>query len=157
TRRGLVALLAAEGAAIGAAGALAGTVLALLASRAMLGRAGADLGAGYFAGGAAGFAPDPRALAGIALLAIALSAIAAAWVARAVGRIPVAEALRDRAVDLPGAGRGAAAWAIALFLGGIPLLFLPPVGGLPLAGYAAIALWLAASVAAVTPLSRAAL
>jgi putative ABC transport system permease protein len=36
-------------------------------------------------------------------------------------------------------------------------LFVPPAGGLPLGGYGAIALWLAASVAAVTPLCRAVL
>lgn len=157
TRRGLALLLATEGAAIGAAGALAGTALGLLGSRAMLGRVGADLGAGYFASDAARFAPDPLALAGIALLGVAMSATAAAWVARAVGRIPVAEALRDRAVDLPGGGRNAPAWSAALFLAGVPLLFAPPAAGLPVAGYAAIALWLAAAVVAVTPLCRAVL
>src|SRR5262249_35917006 len=66
----------------------------------------------------------------------------------------VAEALRDRSVDLPAPQQGGAAIALALFAAGVPLLFAPPIDGLPLAGYAAIALWLAASVAAVTPACR---
>src|SRR5204863_3781845 len=59
--------------------------------------------------------------------------------------------------DLPQDARRSAAIAAALFVAGIPLLFSPPVGGLPLAGYSAIALWLCAAVAAVAPLCRSAL
>jgi putative ABC transport system permease protein len=72
-----------------------------------------------------------------------------------VGRIEVADALRDRAVDLPHDSRRATIAALVLFAAGVPLLFVAPVGGLPLAGYAAIALWLAASVISVAPLCRA--
>jgi putative ABC transport system permease protein len=72
-----------------------------------------------------------------------------------VGRMPVAEALRDRAIDLPAVGHGGASLAAALSLAGIPLLFVPPMGGLPVGGYAAIAAWLGAAVAAVAPLCRA--
>ena len=157
TRRGLAGLLALEGAILGAAGAAAGVVLALLASRALLSRGAADLGAGYFAGHAGAFAPDPWGLAAIAGVAMAMAVGGALWVAREVDRMAVADALRDRSVDLP---RGASAsWAPALLLaiGGIPFLFLPPVRGLPLAAYAAITFWLAAAVAAVAPMCRAAL
>ena len=155
TRRGLTLLLALEGATIGAAGAVLGTVLGLAASRVLLQRAGADLGAGYFAGHAGAFAPDPRALAGIALLAIAMAVGAALWVARTVDRIPVAEALRDRAVDLPQDARLSTWLALGFVVAGVPFLFLPAVDGLPLAGYGAIALWLCAAVAAVTPACQA--
>jgi putative ABC transport system permease protein len=155
TRAGLAALLALEGAAIGAAGAAIGTALALAGSRFMLRQSGADLGAGYFGGHGGVFAPDPWALAGIALLGIAMSVAGALWVARAVGRIAIADALRDRAVDLPHDSRRAAWVAVALFTAGVPLLFAGPTAGLPLAGYAAIALWLAASVVSVAPLCRA--
>jgi putative ABC transport system permease protein len=155
TRRGLSGLLALEGAALGATGAAIGTALGLAGSRALLERSGADLGAGYFSGQAGAFAPDPWALAGIALVGVAMSVAGALWVARAVGRIAVAEALRDRAVDLPRVS-GAPGWtAIVLAAAGVPLLMLPPAAGLPLAGYAAIALWLCAAVAAVAPLCRA--
>lgn len=157
TRRGLTTLLAAEGAAIGLAGAALGTALALAASRAVLARGGADLGAGYFAGHAGAFAPDPWGLAGIAAIAVAMAVAGALWVARAVARIPVAEALRDRAVDLPQDSGSSARAAIAFAAAGVPLLWVPPIGGLPLGGYAAIAAWLAACVAAVGPLCRAVL
>lgn len=154
TRRGLYALLAMEGAIIGAIGAVLGTLIGIAGSRALLARSGADLGAGYFEGHGGAFAPDALGLAGIALLGIAMSVAGALWVARAVGRLEVAQALRDRAIDLPQADEFGG-WAAALLvLAAIPLLFLPSLGGLPIAGYLAIALLLAASVAAVSPLCR---
>ncbi|HET7547936.1 MAG TPA: ABC transporter permease [Usitatibacter sp.] len=154
TRRGLRVQLALEGAILGGTGAAIGTALGIVASRALLARVGADLGAGFFGGEATSFAPDPRALAAIALGAIALSIFAALRVARAVELIPVAEGLRDRAIDLP-ASRGTAWHAAAFVLAGVPLLFAPPLAGLPLGGYAAIAAWLVAAVLAVGPLCRA--
>ena len=157
TRRGVTALLAGEGAAMGAVGAAIGTLLGLAASRALVDRAGADLGAGFFGGQGSAFAPDPLGLAGIALLAIAMSVAAAMRVARAVNRVDVAEALRDRALDLPHDARHAGAIALLLLGLGVPLLFVPPVAGLPLGGYCAIALWLGAAVFAVAPACRLAL
>ena len=154
TRRGLAMLLALEGALVGAAGAVLGTALALAASRVLLASGGADLGAGYFAGHAGAFAPDPAGLAAIAAIAIAMAVAGALRVARAVGRMPVADALRDRAIDLPQEPGASIVVAAALALAGVPLLLLPPAKGLPLAGYAAIALWLGAAVVAVTPLCR---
>src|SRR6185437_8924198 len=109
---------------------------------------GADLGAGYFSGAGVPFAPDARALGAIALLAVALCVAATLRVASAVGRIPVADALRDRAIDVsvaPGSIRLAAACAIV----GVPLLLAPALEGLPLGGYAAIGAWLAAAVAGI--------
>jgi putative ABC transport system permease protein len=152
TRRGLVAMLAFEGGLLGVVGAALGTLLGLAASRVLLERAGADLGAGYFAGHAGAFAPDPWGLAGIAVIAVAMAMAGTLVVARSVARIPVAEALRDRAVDLPQDPKVSAWIAVGLFLAGVPLLFLPAAAGLPLAGYGAIALWLAAAVASVVPL-----
>jgi putative ABC transport system permease protein len=154
TRRGLAALLALEGAAIGLLGAVLGTGLGVVASRVLLAGAGPDLGAGYFSDSGAAFAPDVAALGAIACVGIAMSVGGALWVARAVGRIPVAEALRDRAIDLP-SGPSGAGLAVLFAIGGVPFLFLPAVGGLPVGGYAAIAAWLVASVLAVGPLCRA--
>ncbi len=153
TRRGLAGQLALEGALLGGLGALLGTALGILGSRALLRHGGADLGAGYFGGGDVAFAPDPLALAAVALLGVAMSVGAALWVARAANRVPVAEALHDRAIDLP-AGAGAGRYALGCLLLGVPLLAAPPIAGLPLGGYAAIAAWLAAAVLAVGPLCR---
>ena len=156
TRRGIAVELAMEGAVLGAIGAALGSAIGIAGSRFLLARVGGDLGGGFFDSAGVPFAPDPGALAAIALLAIALCTAAALRVAWAVGRIPVAEALRDRAIDIsvaPASLRSAAAFAIL----GVPLLLAPSVGGLPLGGYAAIAAWLAAAVLAVAPICRAVL
>ena len=155
TRRGLSLLLTLEGAAIGALGAAIGTGLALFASRFLLEHAGGDLGAGLFDASRSDFTADWAALAFIAMLGVGMSVAGALWVARAVGRIEVAEALRDRAVDLPQAWAGSGKLALACALAGAALLVVPPIAGLPLGGYGAIAAWLAASVLAVSPLCRA--
>ncbi len=154
TRGDVVALLTGEGALLGLVGAVFGTGLGLVGSRVLLDRVGADLGAGFFGSQGNAFAPDPLGLAGIAAIGVAMS-MAGAWqVARRVSRIDVAEALRDRALDLPppaGGLRNALLFAAA----GVPFLFAPPVSGLPLGGYVAIGLWLSAAVAAVGPACRA--
>ena len=155
TRRGVALLLTLEGAAIGAVGSAIGTALGLFASRFLLAHAGGDLGAGFFSASRSDFTPDIPALAFIAALGIGMSIAGALWVARAVGRIEVAEALRDRAIDLPQASAGAGKLALVLAIAGVPLLFVPPIAGLPLGGYGAIAAWLCASVLAVGPLCRA--
>ncbi|HET9650600.1 MAG TPA: ABC transporter permease, partial [Usitatibacter sp.] len=155
SRRGVALVMAIEGAILGAVGSVFGIAIGLWGSEALLRRSGGDLGAGYFSGNAGAFSPDPWALAAIALLAIGASVVAALWVSRSVGRIAIAEALRDRAVDLAPPSRRGVAIALALFAAGIPLLMLPPHGEIPLGGYGAIALWLAASVAAVGPVCRA--
>ncbi|HYC36914.1 MAG TPA: FtsX-like permease family protein [Usitatibacter sp.] len=155
TRRGVAALVLLEGAVIGALGAALGTALGIAASRTLLQRSGGDLGAGFFEGLGATFTPDPAGLAAIALLGAGVAVAGALWVARGVAGIAVADALRDRAIDLPFGARRHAAVAIALAALGVPLLFVPPLGGLPLGGYAAIGAWLVAAVAAVTPVCRA--
>ncbi len=154
TRRGIAVLLGLEGAAIGVVGAAVGTVLAVLASRAVLQRFGPDLGAGYFGAEDARFTADAAALGAIALLGAAMSVGGALWVARGLGRLDIAQALRDRALDLPAIPRRGGLLVVVLLLAGVPLLAAPPVAGLPLGGYAAIAAWLAAAVAAVGPACR---
>jgi putative ABC transport system permease protein len=154
TRRGLLVLLALEGAILGAAGSAVGTALGIVAARTLLRRLGPDLGAGYFSE-ATRFEPDRLALGAIAALGVAMCVAAAWWIARSLQRMDVAEGLRDRSADLPRSSTAALPLAIVLALAGIPLLMLPPVAELPLGGYGAIAAWLLASVLAVGPISRA--
>ncbi|QJR11319.1 hypothetical protein DSM104443_02394 [Usitatibacter rugosus] len=155
TRGGLARLVLVEGLLVGLAGAAIGTLGGLAVSRVVLERFGTDLGSGYFRGIEATFAPDPWALSAIAFLGIATS-LAGAWaVARSASRVEIASALRERAHDLPAGDRHALPVALGLIVAGVPFLWAPPVGGLPLGGYTTIALWLAASALLVPPACRA--
>ena len=153
-RAGLARLVLAEAAAVGAAGAALGLALgyafAILAVRA----SGGDLGAGMFRGLApqVAFAPG----AALAYLAAGISvAVAGAWLpALEAARTPPAQALKAgdeqrlfaRAVSLkPSAVLLAAACVLA---------FLPPLDGLPLGGYAAIACLLVGGVLLMPRLSQ---
>ncbi|APV50932.1 hypothetical protein BWI17_15280 [Betaproteobacteria bacterium GR16-43] len=157
TGRGLSFLIVMEGALVGVAGAIVGTLLGLAASRAILRRSGTDLGAGYFRGLDATFAPDPWALGAIALLGVAAAAAGCGVIARAASRLDVAAALRDRALDVPQQRSGGVIAAACLAALGAVLLLVPPVTGLPVGGYLAITCWLAASVLLVAPACRGAL
>jgi hypothetical protein len=84
-----------------------------------------------------------------------MSIAAALWVARAVGRMSVADALRDRAVDLPTVGRSGAVTALALFAAGFRSCSRRPCTGFPSAGMPPSPHGLGAAVAAVAPLCRA--
>ena len=153
TAGGLRAFLALEGALLGVGGAVAGTALGLAASRAMLERFGYDLGAGFFSGTGNTFAPDAASLAAIGLLGVATAAAAALAVTRPLARLDVAQALKDRHLDLPSPPGG---WALPLALaaGALAAAFVPPAGEIPVGGYLSIGLALAAAVMAVGPASR---
>ena len=133
-------VLGGVGSAVGLA---AGAGLAALALRLL----GGDLGGGYFGGGAPALAWPPLALAACFVLGT-LAAVAGAW-------FPArqAEALSP-AVALKGLGghdsRAAPLWpGLALLGAGGLLALLPPVAGLPLAAYAAVAALLAGGVVLV--------
>ena len=147
------AFLAIEGGLLGLAGALAGTVLGLAASRAMLEKFGYDLGAGFFSGAGNTFSPDAGALAIIGVLGILTAAAAALAVTRPLARLDVAQALKDRHLDLP-APPGGWSWPLALATGALGAAYLPPAGEIPVGGYLSIGLALAAAVVAVSPASR---
>ncbi|HET7764733.1 MAG TPA: ABC transporter permease [Burkholderiales bacterium] len=146
TRRGLVAMLLAEAAAVGALGALAGIALGHASAGVVLRRFGAELGGGYFRGLVPELALDWPAL----LLFLVLGTLAAvlgslAPALEAAGAAP-ASALK------PGDEARAfeplqSAWpGVAVVLAGAVLTQAGPVGGLPLAGYLAIALLLVGTV-----------
>jgi len=141
------ALILAESATIGLAGSAlglaAGAGLAALALRLL----GGDLGGGYFAGGAPTLAWPLGALAACGALGTAATVVGAWWPARQ------AEALAP-ALALKGLGSGpvgrAPVWpGLALLAAGGGLALLPPVAGLPLAAYAAVAALLAGGVVLV--------
>ena len=146
TRRGLVAMLLAEAAAVGALGAVAGIALGYASAGVVLRHFGAELGGGYFRGLAPELALDWPALAlffVLGVLAAVLGSLAPAL--EAAGAAPAA-ALKagdeGRAFD-----RLQSAWpGLAVMLAGAALTQAGPVRGLPLAGYLAIALLLVGTV-----------
>jgi len=146
TRGALVAMLLLEAAVIGAVGATAGIVLGRAAAAMVLERFGAELGAGYFRALAPTLAPDGAALA----LFIAMGILAAVLGSLA----PALEAAHARPAWALKAGDEERAlekfrpvWpGLAVLLAGAVLTQAGPVGGLPLFGYAAIALLLVGTV-----------
>ncbi len=142
TRRQLVALLVGEGVVLGVVGSvvglLAGYALATVALRVF----GADLGSGYFRGVVPHAAVDPWSV----LLFLCLGTLTAA----AGSAVPAAEAARAAPAQALKAGDEARALAhgrrwrsgLAALATGGALALLPPVAGLPLFGYASIALML---------------
>jgi putative ABC transport system permease protein len=143
-RRRLVLLeCALLGTAGSALGLLGGTALAAAALRWLAG----DLGGGYFPG----ITPALQIDAASALIFGALGTAAAViggWVpARHAERLPPAQALKGLGSAEPPRVR---AWpGMALCAAGAALAFAPPVAGLPLAAYAAVACLLFGGVALV--------
>ena len=145
----------AQGAVLGAIGAVLGTALGVALATALLAAVGGDLGGGYFSGSRPRLALPAGAIAlfaGLGLAVGVLGALAPAW---AASRAAPARALRSGSAEdtLAGLARG----RVALLLGaaGAVLLAAPPIGGLPIGAYAAIAAWLVAGVACVPLITRA--
>jgi putative ABC transport system permease protein len=143
TRRRLVAALVVEGALLGvigsALGIAAGWLLAELAVRVI----GPDLGSGYFRGIAPALAPT--------LIALAISFALGVAVATLGSLLPALEAARTSPAFALKAGDEERAftrlrppWAgLVAIVAGAGAAFLPSIDGLPLFGYASIALLLA--------------
>jgi len=140
TRRRLVCLLLVEGAIVGAAGSLLGLAAGYVLAGAALRVFGADLGAGYFRGVAPAVVLEPLAtfvFGALGILAAALGSL-----------IPALEAARAAPAAALKAGDEQAAfhplrraWPGASLLAAGALASLsPPLAGLPIMGYVAIAL-----------------
>jgi putative ABC transport system permease protein len=139
TRRRLAAIVAIEGLLIGTGGAVLGVAAGYAMALAAMRYAGADLGSGFFRGVEPSIDLDASALLAFVLLGVA-AAVLGAWA-------PACEAARAEPARALKAGDEEAALARfrppargfgVLALGAI-LVYLPPIGGLPLGGYAAIA------------------
>jgi putative ABC transport system permease protein len=153
-RGALTRQIVIEGALVGVAGAALGILLGHGLAGLALRLFGGDLGGGYFGGGVSGPAPAPLAALAFAGLGVA--------VAVAGSLVPAIEAARARpAVALKTGGaagdpRAAPPLLPALALlaaGGLAALG-PPLWGLPLLGYLAMALLLAGGVAIMPWLAR---
>lgn len=140
--RQLVGQIVAEGAAIGLVGSLLGALLGIGMARFAMGLFGGDLGGGYFTGVAPELIVDGPTVAGFVLLGMGAAAAGSLAPALEIARAVPAQALKS------GAETGlsplvARFWpGILLLLVGAVLTQLPPLDGLPVAGYLAIVCWL---------------
>ncbi|MEK8089485.1 ABC transporter permease [Thermithiobacillus plumbiphilus] len=146
TPRELVVLLLGEGLLIGLMGALLGLALGVGLAAAGLALLGGDLGGGYFEGIAPSLQLEPATLIIYFTLGLFVALLGALAPALEAARTEAAPALKGGDVER----------ALGRLRGSLPGLFLialgllatqaPPVGGLPLFGYIAIALLLVGAV-----------
>ena len=154
-RRGVVAAVALEGAVIGVIGAAGGLLIGYLLAAAALRWFGGDLGAGYFEGGASRIVFQPWAAAGFFALGLGAAVLGSALPARVAARAAPAAALKN-AGDVLDPRRAVPWWpALLLLAAGGGAALLPAIGGLPLLGFASMALLLGGGVAGVPWLARA--
>lgn len=142
----VVRLVIAEGASMGAVGSMFGVGLGIGMAAIVMDRFGADLGGGYFQGLAPALSIDPLAVGAYLALGTLAAAIGSALPALEMARVAPAQALKSGAEGAQ-AGRRAAAWpGLVLLAAGGVLTQLPPLDGLPLAGYLAIVCWLVGGI-----------
>ena len=143
TRREQLRLILVSAAAIGAFGALLGTVLGALAAEFGLRALGGDLGAGYFRD--AEFSTHLYEWIAFLVLGVLVAVVSAIAPALEAYRIPPAFALKS--TEAGSIDAKSHEWTGALFVVlGAMMLLLPAVDGLPLPGYVAIALLLIGAV-----------
>ena len=153
-RAGIVAAVALEGAIIGIVGAALGLAAGYAMAVAALRLLGGDLGGGYFGGGAAHIVFQPIAAATFFALGVAAALLGSVLPARSAARAAPAAALKNAGDILD--PRAPVPWrpALMLLLAGGGMALLPAVGGLPLFGFASMALLLAGGIAGVPWLVR---
>ena len=145
-RHALFAWLLAEGALVGLAGGVVGVALGHVLAWGALALLGGDLGAGYFSGLEPSLQFEPQVAAIYVALGM-LAGVAGAWLpAREAATVSPAQALKagDEAVLVGGSGHP---WpGVTLLLTSLAACALPPLAGLPVGGYLAVACLLAGSV-----------
>ena len=139
TRPALVRWLVAEGLVLGALGSTLGLAIGYALAAYALEHFGGDLGAGYFQTLSPALHAAPAALAVFWLLGIAFSVLGAAVPAVSAGRRAPALALKAGDEEENIKKHGVTITGLILIALGLMLALAPPLLGLPLPGYAAIA------------------
>ena len=138
--------LLGEGLALGAVGSLLGVILGVLIAAAILKFLTADLGNGQLRAVGASLRAAPLQLLAFFAIGIAVAGVGA-WVpARNAARQPPARALKGGDGDYQSVARVSWRSGLGLLLLGAALAWLPPIAGLPIFGYAAIAALLLGAV-----------
>jgi putative ABC transport system permease protein len=153
TRGQQLALVLAGSAIIGTFGAVLGVMLGLAAARIGLGAIGGDLGAGYFRGLAAQFEVRGWEIAAFCVLGVAVAVTGALRPAIEAARVPTAAALKAGDVTSGELRTHGRIVTVVLLLAALVLL-LPPIAGLPLPGFIAIAMLMIGAVIAMPSVVR---
>ena len=153
TRGQLQIALTGEGAALGVAGSLLGVILAVLIAAAILRFLTGDLGNGQLRAVGASLRAAPLSMMAFFLMGTAVASIGAWLPARAAARQAPARSLKGGNGDYSVAARRSTYTGIALLAAGALLSRAPPVAGLPVFGYGAIAALLFGAVLLVPALT----
>lgn len=154
-RSALLRQMLLEGAALGLLGALLGLALGAALAALALQLLGGDLGGGYFAATRTALRLSPDAALVFLLLGVLVAVVGSLWPALQALQVQAAVALKSgQDASNPHQRPRLRAAALLLPLGALAA-FAPPVAGLPLFGYAAIAIILAGGIAATPWLARA--
>lgn len=143
-RLGLVLL---ESLLLGMVGSAAGIALGAGLAWLALHLLGGDLGGGYFAGVQPALQWSAGAALTFGLLGVAATVAGGWWPARQAMELPPAATLKGQGAGSERAARGLP--ALLLMTASVALAFVPPVAGIPLAAYAAVALLLLGGMAAL--------
>jgi len=157
TRAALNGFLVAEGAAVGTLGAAAGIALGYLLAHYAVAAIGVDLGAGYFRAVSAEVSAEPETLAVFFALGVAFAVFSTALPAWEAARRPPAQSLRAGDAEEALRHVPTARWGLATLIAAALCVFIPPLDGVPLGGYAGVALILVGSVLVMPLLASACL
>jgi putative ABC transport system permease protein len=138
TRGELERALVGEGAALGAVGSLLGLALGALLAAAILSVLTGDLGNGQMRAVGASVSAAALPMLLFFLIGTGVASVGAWFPARAAARQPPARALKGGDADYNDVATKSWQLGVALLSGGGLLAWLPPVGGLPIFGYASI-------------------
>lgn len=157
TRNQLRNALVGEGLTLGVLGSVLGVILGMLIAEAILKFLSADLGNGQLRAAEVTLRAAPLQMLAFFAIGIVVAGIGAWIPARnAAGQSP-ARSLKGGDGDYTAVARTSWRAGVALLVSGSALAWLPPVGGLPVFGYAAIAALLLGAVLLVPTVTMTAL
>ena len=153
-RSAVIAAIVVEGLAIGLVGASVGLAAGYAMAWAALNWFGGDLGAGYFSDGTVHIVFQRAAASGFFALGLVAAILGSLLPARVAARAAPAAAMKN-AGDVIDPRQPVAWWpSAALLVAGAAASLLPAINGLPLFGFAGMALMLAGGVAGVPWFAR---
>jgi putative ABC transport system permease protein len=144
TGRERLGLVLVESLVLGLIGSIAGVGLGTALAAVALKVLGGDLGGGYFAGVAPTLQFDAGAAFLYGVLGVAAAGVGGWWPARAAQQLPPAQTLKG--LGAATSGNRKPLMGMILIASGAALAWAPPIFGLPLAAYFAVALLLVGGI-----------